>query len=72
MDGIALENLDRDLVFKIKLQVALRKNALKIRDLSGDPVRFDRYINERESKIKGLLGTETIGIILEDGKQIFP
>ncbi|KJE49051.1 MULTISPECIES: hypothetical protein [Acidiplasma] len=57
--------------FEIKLQIALLKNTLKIRENSNDPSKYDEYINERIEKLKELLGTTSRFTIKEDDKILY-
>ncbi len=72
MEKVPLEDLDRDTQFQVKLQIALRNNAIRIRELNHNHEKFIPYILERENKIRTLLGKEGEFIISEDGRNIFP
>ena len=69
--NVSLENLPERLAFDLKLQVALRKNALSIRENSKHPEKFDEYIQERENKIRRLLNTKDDVVLTEHGRIIF-
>jgi hypothetical protein len=69
--NVSVEELPERLAFDLKLQVALRKNALSIRENSKHPEKFDEYIQERENKIRKLLDTKDGIVLTEHGKVIF-
>ena len=69
--NVSVEELPERLAFDLKLQVALRKNALSIRENSKHPEKFDEYIQERENKIRKLLDTKDRIVLTEHGKVIF-
>lgn len=69
--NIAVEELPERLAFDLKLQIALRKNAISIKENSKHPEKFDEYIQERENKIRKLLDTKDEIIVTEHGKVIF-
>lgn len=69
--NVSVEELPERLAFDLKLQVALRKNALSIRENSKHPEKFDEYIQERENKIRKLLDAKDGIVLTEHGKVIF-
>jgi|GEM_PF-1375402 hypothetical protein len=69
--NIAVEELPERLAFDLKLQIALRKNAISIKENSKHPEKFDEYIQERENKIRKLLDTKDEIIVTEQGRVIF-
>ena len=69
--NVAVEELPERLAFDLKLQIALRKNALSIRENSKHPEKFDEYIQERENKIRKLLDTKDHIVVTEHGRVIF-
>jgi hypothetical protein len=69
--NVAVEELPERLAFDLKLQIALRKNALSIRENSKHPEKFDEYIQERENKIRKLLDTKDDIVVTEHGKLIY-
>jgi len=71
---IRIDDLDQKLQFDIRLQIALRSNAIRIMENSQTPERFKQYISDRELKLKTLLNTldlENVDVIYH-GKRIFP
>ncbi len=71
---IRIDDLDQKLQFDIRLQIALRSNAIRIMENSQTPERFKQYISDRELKLKTLLNTldlENVDVIYR-GKRIFP
>lgn len=69
--NVAVEDLPGRLAFDLKLQIALRKNAISIKNNSKHPEKFDEYIREREIKIKKLLETKDEIVVTENGEVIF-
>jgi len=69
--SVALEDLPERMAFDLKLQIALRKNAISIRNNSRHPGKFDEYIQEREAKIRKLLETKDEVVVTEKGMVIF-
>jgi hypothetical protein len=69
--NIAVEELPERVAFDLKLQIALRKNAISIKENSKHPEKFDEYIQERENKIRKLLDTKDEIIVTEQGRVIF-
>jgi hypothetical protein len=55
--------------FKIKLQIALLNNTLKIKTNSKNPEKYDEYIGERIEKIRNLLDT-TAKFTITDGDKV--
>ncbi|WP_393971173.1 hypothetical protein OXIME_001431 [Oxyplasma meridianum] len=68
---VAVEELPERLAFDLKLQIALRKNAISIQENSKHPQKFDEYIQERENKIRKMLDTKDEIVVTEHGKVIF-
>ena len=65
-----ISSLPEDLKFEIRLQVALLRNAERIRDVSRNPEKFSGYIARRKEAIASLTGNEAE--ILYEGKKIYP
>ncbi len=71
---IRIDDLDQKLQFDIRLQIALRSNAIRIMENSQTPEKFRQYISDRESKLRALLNVpdlENVDIIYR-GRKIFP
>jgi hypothetical protein len=66
---LVVESLDPDKAFKLRLEIYLRINAKKVRELSKNPHKFDNYIKEREKIIRSIAGERSVS---ENGKIIFP
>lgn len=69
---INLDELDEKTRFPLKLQIALRINAISIKAESKHPERFDQYIREREEIIRNLLGIQEDLKIVEGDRTLFP
>ncbi len=71
---ISIDNLEQRLQFDIRLQIALRINAIRIMENSSTPDRFRQYIRDRESKLKILLNIDDMENVevTYKGKRIFP
>lgn len=69
---IDLDDLDEKTRFPLKLQIALRINAISIKAESKHPERFDDYIREREEIIRKMLGIYDNLKIVEGDKTLFP
>lgn len=72
MKTVEVGSLEESVKFRVKLEIALRNNAIRIQKLNSDPDRFLKYIGDRESIIRKLLECEGDIIITDDGKRIFP
>lgn len=70
MKTVNVEDLDEDQSFKLRMEVALRTSALRIKEQSGEPGKFDAYIAEREKIIRDLVGDNVE--LAYQGKKIFP
>ena len=70
MQSISLESLDNDAAFKLRLEIALRYQAIKIMQVSKDKEKFKTYIKERENIIQKLVGEDSE--VREKGKVIYP
>ena len=70
MQSISLESLDNDAAFKLRLEIALRYQAIKIMQVSEDKEKFKTYIKERENIIHKLVGEDSE--VREKGKVIYP
>jgi hypothetical protein len=71
-DTIEIANLDRELQFQIRVQVSLRLNALNIMTHYDRKEKFEKYVMDREEKIKMLLGTNKPVILTFNGVRLFP
>lgn len=69
---IDLNELDEKTRFALKLQLALRINAISIRGESKHPEKFDEYIREREEIIRKMMGIQNDLKIVEGSKVLFP
>lgn len=69
---IDLNDLDEKKRFPLKLQLALRINAINIKAESSHPEKFDQYITEREQIIREMLGIQDDLKIIEGKKILFP
>ena len=70
---IEIDGMDSRLQFEVRLQVALRRNAIGIMAHSPDPSKFREYIKERDLRIRKLLNLEEDDIrIVYRGKEIYP
>lgn len=68
-DAIKVEEMDKELAFKLRLEIYLRANAIRVRALSKTPERFDQYIRDREEIIQSIAGNSSVS---EKGKIIYP
>ncbi len=66
---LAVESLDPDKAFKLRLEVYLRNNAIKVRALSKNPSKFDQYISDREKIIRDMVGECQIS---DKGNIVYP
>lgn len=66
-----LSKMDRDLAFRVKVQIALVLNAQRMIDLYPNKrEKFQEYIEERKKSIREMLNVEH-DEIWENGKKIF-
>lgn len=66
-----LSKMDRDLAFRVKVQIALAWNAQRMIDLYPNKrEKFQEYIEERKKSIREMLNVEH-DEIWENGKKIF-
>lgn len=72
METIEISDLDEKTKFAVRLEIALRNNAIRIRELNKNGERFMQYIEDRESKIRNLLKIEGKFTITDSGKTVFP
>ncbi|MCL4330195.1 MAG: hypothetical protein M1533_04255 [Candidatus Thermoplasmatota archaeon] len=72
MRSIALEDLDREKQFQLRLQVSLLTNAIEISRLYSDPHRFEPYIRKRIRRINELVGLNGDFTLKYDGRVIYP
>ena len=70
MHSISLESLDNDVAFKLRLEIALRYQAIKIMQVSEDKEKFKTYIKEMENIIRKLVGEDIE--VSEKGRVIYP
>ena len=70
MQSISLESLDNATAFKLRLEIALRYQAIKIMQVSKDKEKFKTYIKERENIIHNLVGENSE--VMEKGRVIYP
>lgn len=66
---LEVETMENGLAFKLRLEIYLRKNAIKVRELSKTPQKFDQYIKDREEIIQSIAGKKSVS---EKGKIIYP
>lgn len=69
---IEIGKLNPELQFQIRVQISLRSNALNIMKHYSKKEAFEKYIRDREEKIKLLLGTDEISKITLNGHAIYP
>lgn len=69
---IDLNEIDEKDRFPLKLQLALRINAISIKAESRHPERFDEYIREREEIIRKMVGIQGDLKIVEGDRTLFP
>ena len=70
MKSIDIGSLGSDEAFKLRLQIALRYQAVKIRAVSDQPDKFDEYISQRVAAIEKMVGKNVS--VTEGGKTIYP
>lgn len=70
MKSIDIGTMSYDEAFKLRLQIALRYQALKIRAVSHNPEKFDEYIAQRVDSIESIIGKDVS--VSEGGKTIYP
>lgn len=64
-----VETMENGLAFKLRLEIYLRRNAIKVRELSKTPQKFDQYIKDREEIIQSIAGKRSVS---EKGRIIYP
>lgn len=69
---IDIAPMDEKEKFPLKLQLALRINAISIRKESSHPGKFDDYIQERETLIRKMVNVNDDLRIVEGDKVLFP
>jgi hypothetical protein len=67
---INIESLSYDEAFKLRLEIALRYQAVKIEAVSDQPNKFDEYISQRVAIIEKMIGNNVS--VKEAGKIIYP
>ena len=67
--SINVEDMTCDRAFKLRVEIYLRLNAIRIREHYENPDRFNDYIRERERIIRELIGDAEVK---ESGKKIYP
>ena len=72
MRSIALEDLDREKQFQLRLQVSLLASAMEISKLYSDPDRFQPYIRKRIGRINELVGLNGDFMLRYEGRVIYP
>ncbi|MGC8514514.1 MAG: hypothetical protein ACP5OC_00065 [Thermoplasmata archaeon] len=70
MKSVDIGSLGYDEAFKLRLQIALRYQAVKIRVVSDQPDKFDEYISQRVAAIEKMIGKNVS--VTENGKIIYP
>ena len=70
MKSIDIGSLSSDEAFKLRLQIALRYQAVKIRAVSNQPDKFDEYISQRVAAIEKMIGKNVS--VTEGSKIIYP
>ncbi len=70
LKSIDIGTMSYDEAFKLRLQIALRYQALKIRAVSHNPEKFDEYIAQRVNSIESIIGKDVS--VSEGGKTIYP
>lgn len=70
MKTLRVEDFDQDRSFKLRMEAALRKSAMKIREQSKVPDKFDSYIEERAKIIRDIAGPDVE--LTYEGNVIFP
>ncbi|MGP6207766.1 hypothetical protein ACNF42_07060 [Cuniculiplasma sp. SKW3] len=66
---VKVESLPEDESFKLRLEIYLRINALRVQKLSENKEKFNSYIKERERIIEEMIGDSMVS---ENGKIIYP
>ncbi len=66
---VRVEDLPEDISFKLRLEIYLRINAIRVSKLSENSEKFSEYIKERERIIKEIVGEKSVS---EKGKIIYP
>ncbi len=66
---VRVEDLPEDISFKLRLEIYLRINAIRVSKLSENREKFSEYIKERERIIKEIVGEKSVS---EKGKIIYP
>lgn len=69
---VNIDNFDEKLKFEIKLQIALRKTAMKTSEYYDDKEKFNLYIKEREEKLRSLLKVKGDFSLFENHEKIYP
>ena len=69
---VNIDNFDERLKFEIKLQIALRKTAIKTSEYYTDKEKFNRYIKERDEKLESILKVRGDFSIFENHEKIYP
>lgn len=69
-DVLEVETLESEFSYKLRLEIYLRNNALKVKSLSKNPEKFDNYIAERERIIRSMVGEGRR--ISDRGRIIYP
>ncbi len=66
---VRVEDLQEDISFKLRLEIYLRINAIRVSKLSENGEKFSEYIKERERIIREIVGERSVS---EKGKIIYP
>ncbi|MCL4344792.1 MAG: hypothetical protein M1496_00295 [Candidatus Thermoplasmatota archaeon] len=66
---VEVESLPENEAFKLRLEIYLRINALRVQKLSENKEKFNDYIKERERIIREMVGENSVS---EGGKVIYP
>ena len=66
---VEVESLPENEAFKLRLEIYLRINALRVQKLSENKEKFNDYIKERERIIRERVGENSVS---EGGKVIYP
>lgn len=69
---IDLNDMDEKEKFPLKLQLALRINAISIMRESKHPEKFEEYIKEREEIVRKMVGIQEDLKIVEGSRTLFP
>jgi len=70
LKSLDITSLDNELAFRLRLQIALRYQAIKIRAVSSQPEKFDEYIAQRVAAIEKMIGKAVS--VTDSGKIIYP